>query len=96
MTFGAFFGPTTSATTEAPLRSAPCLKALPLETKEDFGKSGVGAGLDVELLDFDHVTLGDAVLFAAGFDNCVGHKISGAWHRKKDGETDTARPWRQG
>ena len=34
---------------------------------------GFGAGFDIEFLDTQNVSLGDAVLFAAGLDDCVGH-----------------------
>lgn len=46
--------------------------------EEDIAESGLFAGFDSELLDTQDVSLGDAVLLAAGLDDCVGHgKIFG-------------------
>ena len=41
--------------------------------EEDIAESGLFAGFDSELLDTQDVSFGDAVLLAAGLDDCVGH-----------------------
>jgi len=49
-----------------------------IDDEEDVAESGLFAGFDSELLDTQDVSLGDAVLLAAGLDDCVGHgKIFG-------------------
>src|SRR5882724_11384083 len=62
------------------------LDARAFAREEHFGKGDFGAGVAVEFLDFDDVPCGDAVLFTAGFENCVCHiGFSG----KKERETAT-------
>ncbi len=46
---------------------------VPIHDEQDVIESGFGAGFDIEFLDTQNVSLGDAVLFAAGLDDCVGH-----------------------
>jgi hypothetical protein len=41
--------------------------------EEDITESGFFAGFGIELLDTQNISFGDAVLFAAGLDDCVGH-----------------------
>lgn len=49
-----------------------------IHDEEDIAESGLFAGFDSELLDTQDVSFGDAVLLAAGLDDCVGHgKIFG-------------------
>ena len=49
-----------------------------VHNEENVAEGGLFAGFDSELLDTQNVSLGDAVLFAAGLDDCVGHgKIFG-------------------
>lgn len=46
--------------------------------EQDVAEGGLFAGFDIKFLDTQDVSLGDAVLFAAGLDDCVGHgKIFG-------------------
>lgn len=52
--------------------------------QKQIGKGDFGAGFRIELLDINDVVLRNAVLFAAGGENCVCH-----W--KKGGETATPR-----
>jgi hypothetical protein len=47
----------------------------------------LGAGGDIEFLNVDDIALGDAVLFAAGLEDCVRSHKGGPV--KKDGEAAT-------
>ena len=61
-------------------RNVGCAKGdlVAVHDEEDIAESGLFAGFDSELLDTQNVSLGDAVLLAAGLDDCVGHgKIFG-------------------
>ena len=44
-----------------------------IHDKENVAEGGFFAGFGIEFLDTQDVSLGDAVLFAAGLDDCVGH-----------------------
>lgn len=55
--------------------------------EEKIGESDFGARFPIEPLDIDEVILGDAVLFAAGGENCVSH------NSKKGGETAMRWSW---
>ena len=56
-------------------RNMRCTKGdlVAVYDEEDIAESGLFAGFDSELLDTQDVSLGDAVLLAAGLDDCVGH-----------------------
>ncbi len=56
--------------------------------EQHLRESGLAASFDSQLLDLNDVTLGDAVLFAASFDDCVCHReIPGkgrrSWHAQE-------------
>ena len=68
------------------LKSFPSLDLRACAVKENLGKCDLGARSTVEFFHFDHVASGDAVLFAAGFENCVCHK---GRFLKKERETAT-------
>jgi hypothetical protein len=44
-----------------------------VDDEEDIAKGGLFAGLEVKLLNAQDVAFGNAVLLAAGLDDCVGH-----------------------
>ena len=59
-----------------------------INDEQDIAEGCFCAGFDSELFDIQDVSLGDAVLLAAGLDDCVGHGKSlekgGRWcHNKK-------------
>ena len=41
--------------------------------KQNIGENGLPPGFTLEQIDIDNVALGDAMLSAACFDNCVSH-----------------------
>src|SRR4051812_17039721 len=51
------------------------LGVFAIRVEENLGKGHAAADFGVELLDVNEVTLGNAVLFTAGFDDCVWHRI---------------------
>jgi hypothetical protein len=48
------------------------LRVFAVGVEEEIGEGRGAADLEVELFDIDDVPLCDAVLFTAGFENCVG------------------------
>ncbi len=51
----------------------PKVDLVTIHDEQDVAEGCFGAGFDIEFLDTQDVSLGDAVLFAAGLDDCVGH-----------------------
>ena len=49
---------------------------ITVHDEQHFADRGFCAGFDSELFDVQEVSLGDAVLLAAGLDDCVGHRKS--------------------
>ena len=50
-------------------------KFIPVAVKKDIGEDAFFADLGVKKIDIDDVTLCDAVLPTAGFDNCERHGL---------------------
>ena len=44
-----------------------------VDDEQNIAEGSFCAGFDSELLDIEDVSFGDAVLLAAGLDDCVGH-----------------------
>jgi hypothetical protein len=44
-----------------------------VDDQENVAESGFFAGFGIEFLDTQDISFGDAVLLAAGLDDCVGH-----------------------
>ena len=68
-------------------KGAAGLEIGPCTVEKNVGESVLGTSGDIEFLDVDDVALGDAVLFTAGFEDCVRSHKGGPV--KKDGEAAT-------
>src|SRR5205809_805895 len=74
-----FFTPSRLPAESRPLRELPPAFLCALADQQDPADLERAAGLDIELLDLDHVVLGDAILLAAGSDHCVHHCLGRGW-----------------
>ena len=50
------------------------LRRVAVDVKEEVRESRGATNFEVEFFNVEDITLGDAVLFTAGFEDCVGHK----------------------
>ena len=48
-------------------------KIIAIAMKQNIGENGLFARFTLEQIDIDNIALGDAMLSAACFDNCVSH-----------------------